>query len=381
MTATISPSHLRRRALRLAQTDACPLYVFTLKAEEILQVADISRVSRDEAGKLIGYQRPEVRNHIQEIVDYLNTDSAIFPNPIIMALSSQVKFQAIRGDRMPGDELGITGTLTIPLPTAGRPKPAWIVDGQQRALALGRIKRRDFPVAVTAFVADTVTLQRDQFLRVNNTKPLPRGLVTELLPDVDSPLPPRLKIRQAPSALCDVLNNDPNSPLHGMIKRASTPKNTSGKAVITDTAIVDMIQESLTSSSGCLYPYRDLTRNETDFDGIVSALSVYWSAVRDTFPDAWGKPPGRSRLMHGAGIRAMGKLMDRILGTIDLSQPHAPEVVREHLALLTPHCHWTSGVWDEIGMRWNEIQNVKGHMQELSSYLIRVYLGARVALR
>lgn len=381
MTATISPSPLRRRALRLAQTDACPLYVFTLKAEEILQVADISRVSRDEAGKLIGYQRPEVRNHIQEIVDYLNTDSAIFPNPIIMALSSQVKFQAIRGDRMPGDELGITGTLTIPLPTAGRPKPAWIVDGQQRAIALGRIKRRDFPVAVTAFVADTVTLQRDQFLRVNNTKPLPRGLVTELLPDVDSPLPPRLKIRQAPSALCDVLNNDPNSPLRGMIKRASTPKNTSGKAVITDTAIVDMIQESLTSSSGCLYPYRDLTRNETDFDGIVSALSIYWSAVRDTFPDAWGKPPGRSRLMHGAGIRAMGKLMDRILGTIDLRQPDAPEVVREHLALLTPHCHWTSGVWDEIGMRWNEIQNVKGHMQELSSYLIRVYLGARVTLR
>jgi DGQHR domain-containing protein len=381
MTATVSPSQLRRRALRLAQTDAYPLYVFTLKAEEVLQVADISRVSRDEAGKLIGYQRPEVRNHIQEIVDYLNTDSVIFPNPIIMALSSDVRFQAIRGDRMPGDELGITGTLTIPLPTAGRPKPAWIVDGQQRALALGRITRQDFPVAVTAFVADTVTLQRDQFIRVNNTKPLPRGLVTELLPDVDSPLPPRLKIRQAPSALCDVLNNDPNSPLQGMIKRTSTPKNTSGKAVITDTGIVDMIQESLTSSSGCLYPYRDLTRSETDFDGIVSALFVYWAAVRDTFPEAWGKPPGRSRLMHGAGIRAMGKVMDRILGTIDLRQPDAPEVVRKHLALLTPYCHWTSGVWDEIGMRWNEIQNVKGHMQELSSYLIRVYLAARVALR
>src|SRR5256885_14486623 len=154
MTATVKPSQLRRRALRLTQTDAYPLYVFTLKAEEVLQVADISRVSRDEAGKLIGYQRPEVRSHIQEIVDYLNTDSVIFPNPIIMALSSDVKFQTIRGDRMPGDELGITGTLTIPLPAPGRPKPAWIVDGQQRALALSRITRRDFPVAVTAFVAD-----------------------------------------------------------------------------------------------------------------------------------------------------------------------------------------------------------------------------------
>ena len=35
-----------------------PLYLFSLTAQEILQVADISRVSRDEAGELIGYQRP-----------------------------------------------------------------------------------------------------------------------------------------------------------------------------------------------------------------------------------------------------------------------------------------------------------------------------------
>jgi hypothetical protein len=85
--------------------------------------------------------------------------------------------------------------------------------------------------------------------------------------------------------------------------------------------------------------------------------------------------------MHSAGIRAMGRLMDRILGTIDLRQPDAPEVIRQHLALLTSRCHWTSGVWDDLGMRWNEVQTVNRHIQELSSYLIRVYLDARVALR
>jgi hypothetical protein len=36
---------------------------------------------------------------------------------------------------------------------------------------------------------------------------------------------------------------------------------------------------------------------------------------------------------------------------------------------------------DEIGMRYNEIQNLNGHMHALSSYLIRVYFDARVALR
>jgi DGQHR domain-containing protein len=372
---------LRRRALCIAQTDAYPLYVFILKAVEVLQIADISRVSRDEAGKLIGYQRPEVRNHIQEIIDYLSSGPVLFPNPIIMALSSRVKFKKIRGDRLPGDELGITGTLTIPRPALGQPKPAWIVDGQQRALALSRIRCRDFPIPVTGFVADTVNIQREQFLRVNNTKPLPRGLVAELLPDVDSPLPPRLAIKKAPSELCDVLNNDKNSPLKGMIKRASTTKEQSGHAVITATGILDMIHESLTSPAGSLYPYRDATRKETDFDGIIKALFTYWEAVRDTFPEAWGKPPSRSRLMHGAGIRAMGRLMDRVFSAVDPRQPDAPALTRQHLALVAPHCRWTAGTWEGLGMRWNEIQNVPNHIQELSSHLIRIYVNARAELR
>ncbi|WP_037334693.1 DGQHR domain-containing protein DpdB [Saccharomonospora piscinae] len=371
---------LRRRALFLAQSDDFPLYVFTLKAKEILEIADISRVSRDEAGELIGYQRPEVRNHINEIVEYLDTDTPVFPNPIIMALSTRVQFQAIRGNRLPGDELGISGTVTIPIPADGAPKPAWIVDGQQRAVALSRTKRCDFPVAVTAFVADSVSLQRDQFIRVNNTRPLPRGLVTELLPEVDSPLPPRLSLKKAPSELCDVLNNDENSPLFGMIRRSSTPKDKREQAVITDTGVVAMIQESLTNSSGCLYPYRDVARNETDFDGVVHALTTYWAAVRDTFPDAWGKPARRSRLMHGVGIRAMGRLMDHVLATIPARKADAPELIRKHLALIAPHCRWTSGEWEAMGLRWNQLENTARDTQELSNHLIRLYLNARAEM-
>ncbi|MER5325493.1 DGQHR domain-containing protein DpdB [Streptosporangium roseum] len=369
------------RALRIVQAKNYPLYVFMLRAEEVLQFADISRVSRDEAGKLIGYQRPQVKKHIQEIVQYLDSDVPIFPNPIIMALSPDVHFRSTRGgNRHADDGVSDTGRLTIPLPEEGKPKPAWIVDGQQRALALAQTRRSDFPVPITAFVADTVNLQRDQFVRINNTKPLPRGLVTELLPEVDSPLPPRLTIRKAPSHLCDVLNSDRNSPFYGLIKRASTAGSKNSNAVVTDTGIVDMIQESLTSSSGCLYPYRDIGRGETDFDGIIQALFIYWAAVRETFPEAWGKPPEKSRLMHGAGIRAMGRLMDRILGTVDPLRKDAPQTVRQHLTLIAPYCRWTSGSWDELGHRWNEIENVSKHVQELSNYLIRVYQIARRGL-
>jgi len=90
-------SVIRRRALRIEQNDKHPLYVFCLTGDEILEVADISRLSRDDAGKLIGYQRADVKRHIQDIVEYLNSDDILFPNSLILALSSKVKFHVSRG--------------------------------------------------------------------------------------------------------------------------------------------------------------------------------------------------------------------------------------------------------------------------------------------
>lgn len=119
------------RALRIIQVKEYPLFAFMLRADQVLKFADISRVSRDEAGKLIGYQRPQVKKHIQEIAQYLDSDLPIFPNPIIMALSSRVHFRCTRGgNRYPDDGVSDTGRLMVPLPEEGKPKPAWIVDGQ-----------------------------------------------------------------------------------------------------------------------------------------------------------------------------------------------------------------------------------------------------------
>lgn len=378
MSGRTPASVLARRALRITQATHAPLYMFTLTAGEILQVADISRVSRDDLGELIGYQRPEVRQHIQEITDYLDNGEPLFPNPIIIALPSTVRFTCSRGPNV-SDGIAASGTLEIPLPGNGGRKPGWIVDGQQRAFALAAARRQDFPVPVNAFVADSVDTQRDQFLRINNTKPLPRGLVTELLPKISTPLPPRLSVRQIPSTLCDLLNSNEESPFHGLILRPSASREQRKNAVVTDTSLIQALQESLTSPSGCLFPYRNLSSGETDSAGIWAALLLYWTAVRDTFPDAWGKPPAKSRLMHGAGIRAMGRLMDRIMASTDARQPGADDQVHADLALLAPHCHWTEGRWEGLDMRWNEIQNVPRHIHELSSLLMRTYLQVRAA--
>lgn len=367
---------MRRRALRIDQHPNHPLFLFSLSGAELLQIADISRISRDDAGKLLGYQRAEVKRHVQDIVDYLDSEEVLFPNAIILALSSRVKFRSSRGPDV-NDGCATAGSLEIPLSTRTNQKPAWIVDGQQRALALSKCRRQKIAIPVSGFIADEVDLQRDQFLRVNSAKPLARGLITELLPEVSTPLPTKMAARKIPSAICDWLNQSPDSPLHGLIKRVSTPEAQHKKAVITDTSIVKMIEESLSSPSGCLFPYRNIATGETDFDGIGKLLVVYWQAVAEIFPDAWAKPPAKSRLMGGVGIRAMGRLMDRIMPAIKLQKKNPVPLVKKELGRIAETCRWTSGRWEELdGLKWNELQNVPRHIHVLSNYLIRSYTQA-----
>lgn len=370
----MADQEIKRRALRVNQDGKHPLYMFTLSAKELLRVADVSRVSRTEAGKLIGYQRPEVRRHVQSIVDYLDSGSVLFPNSIILALSSAISFVQSRGPNV-SDGLAESGTLCIPLTGEGQPKPAWIVDGQQRALALARAKNADLPVPVNAFVADEISLQKDQFLRINSTRPLPRGLITELLPDVDTILPPQLEAKKAPARLCEVLNNDPHSPFHKLIQLPSTPPRDRKESVVTGTVVVAMIAESLNAASGCLYPYTNAATRETDYEAIRRILFAYWNAVKHTFPEAWGKRSQQSRLMHGIGIRSMGRLMDRVMAGINPFDAKAEIQIRKQLAPMKNACRWTSGAWEGLGgVKWNALQNTPQDIGLLSNHLVREYV-------
>lgn len=368
---------IERRALRLEQPGGHTVYLFTLAPREILEIAEISRIGRDDQGTLIGYQRPGVRGHIDDIRTYLGSESVVFPNSIIMALDPDVRFRSSRGPKA-GDGYSTGGTLELPIGN-GR-KPGWIVDGQQRALALSELERDDLPIPVSAFVTDDLELQRDQFLRVNNIKPLPRGLVTELLPEVALPISPRLSARKLPSALCDQLQRQDDSPFQGLIRRPSSTPDERKQAVVQDTSVVKMIEESLRSSSGCLFPFRNLATGETDLDAIWAILVTYWSAVRDTFPDAWGLPATRSRLMHGAGILAMGRLMDKVMATVNPHLDDARDQVLAELEHVAPLCRWTSGSWDGLGgLAWNDVENTSKHVRALSSLLIRSYVNAKLA--
>lgn len=368
---------IERRALRIMQNPDMPVYLFALAAEEIGEVSDVARISRDEAGKLIGYQRPERRSHVKQILDYLDSGEVLFPNGLILALPETVKFRASRGPAT-SDGLATSGVLEIPIPESDdAPRPAWIVDGQQRSLALARTKNSRMPVPIAGFVAPTLAMQREQFLRINTVAPLPSNLVTELLPEVFAAPSPRLSARRLPSALVDMLNQDPDSPFKGLIKRASSDDAERKRAVVTDTGLVEALKESLESPAGVLFPYRNMALGTTDTEGIRRLLLTYWTAVRELFPEAWGKPPAQSRLMGGVGIRAMSRLMDRVMVHVAVDSVDAPEVTTKELGRIAPLCRWTEGTWSEIGLPWNELQNTPRHISTLSNYLARAYVDAR----
>ncbi|MBP0496264.1 DGQHR domain-containing protein [Roseomonas sp. SG15] len=354
------------------------MYGFFIAGADLLQIAEISRVHRDGEGSLQGFQRKEIRHHVQSIVEFLDGGPVLFPNAIILALSPHAWFLESRGGK-PGGDTGasVAGTLRIPLPSDGT-KAAWIVDGQQRSLALSRARNKDFPVPVVAFVSEDVSVHREQFILVNKARPLPPRLIDELLPEVRASLPKDLAPRKMPSELVNLMNSAADSPFQGLIRRASEDRP---EAVVTDAALVRVIQRSLGSALGALAPYKETVTSAADPTAMYRVLVAFWDAVREAFPNAWGLPPTESRLMHSAGIEAMGTLMDRIMSRVspdgDLRR-HAAE----SLARIAPHCCWTSGRWPDIERDWNDIQAVPRDIRLLSGQLTRLdhrYSFARAA--
>ena len=81
------------RALRASQGDNVPVYAFFLLGSDVTKIADISRIHSDDAEALRGFQRKEIREHVNSIVEFLNGGPVIFPNALILALSPKVDFR------------------------------------------------------------------------------------------------------------------------------------------------------------------------------------------------------------------------------------------------------------------------------------------------
>lgn len=365
----ISETILRLPALEVRQGDGSTLYSFAVDGKQLQLFTTISRIHRDDDSEIQGYQRPAVLSHINAIRRYIESDAPMIPNALVIAFDKRVQFEPLAG--APSTAYTRHGTITIPASedTLDEDKPGWLVDGQQRSAAIRDARVGSFPICVTAFIAGSDEEQRSQFILVNSAKPLPKGLIYELLPGTVGTLPVQLQLREFPSRLLYRLNFQINSPLYRLIQ---TPTNPAGK--IKDNSVLKMLENSL--SDGALHSFRNTQTGENDEDGMLAILKDFWRAVSHVFPEAWAKSPRQSRLVHGVGIASLGFLMDTIFDRyIRIRVPDESDFARDLSELVTV-CRWTNGYWDfgpHAQRKWNELQNISRDIQLLTGYLLSEY--------
>ena len=367
--ATGASKVLRLPALEVSQGPGRLLYTFAVDGKLLPSFTTVSRIHREGDGDVQGYQRPEVISHIASIRRYLESEAPMIPNALVVAFDKRVRFEA--ADDVPEVTYARPGTLVIPVTEdeSTDDKPGWIVDGQQRSAAIREARIDSFPICVTAFITDSDNEQRSQFILVNSAKPLPKGLIYELLPATVGTLPKPLQARKFPALLLRRLNGEVRSPLYRKIQTPTTPEG-----MVKDNSILKMLESSL--SDGALYAFRDPDTGEGDEEQMISLLVDFWGAVSEAFSYAWDLPPRRSRLMHGVGIASLGFLMDAIYDRYARVRIPDRSDFAVDLVEMQDVCRWTNGFWD-FGpgqqRKWNELQNTTRDIQLLTNYLLFEY--------
>jgi len=337
-------------AIRAKQATGHDVFSFAATPQQVLAFSEIERVGRQDDGQLKGFQRHQIASHIKEIRDYFKRDDALLPNAVIIAFIDGIR-ATNRGHGVVDIEIDATKT-----------KPGFVVDGQQRLTALSGIDKPGFQVFVSVLVCKDYNELRQQFVLINNTRPLPKTLIYELLPNVEG-LPERFTARKFSARVVDRLNFTRGSSLFGEIRQHTNPQG-----VISDTAMQRFIMNS--ASDGAI---RDFIKLDDYENRAYNIVNEFFEAIRAVFGSEWtGMSPRTSRLKHGAGIVAMGFVME-----ILYAQEGAR--TREHFAdglrLIKPFTAWTSGQWefssDDI-CPWNGIQNTPADIDVLANHLVRL---------
>lgn len=313
----------------------------------------IERAGRNDTGILSGFQRPQIAAHIHEIRDYLEREDAVLPNCVVLAFTDRVTIRPVQGN-----------VVTVEIDITDGP-PGLIVDGQQRLSALAPLTDKSFQVFVSGIVCQNEEELRRQFILINNTRPLPKELIYELLPGIAN-LPERMSSRSMASALTQRLNFDRASSLFRQIHLHTNPD---GK--IANNAVQRVIMAS--RSHGAL---RVLAQSPDGDEKCFQFVSDFYRAVQAVFKKDWdGLSPKTSRLVHSVGIISMGRVMEV---AFHVCQARDFGDFCGVLESIRDQTHWTQGNWtmgsaDNTRIyAWNDFQSTHPHIQLMSDHLDRL---------
>jgi DGQHR domain-containing protein len=360
----------------------------------------IARIDRLDALAGTGNQRDEIKAHVAKIRDGIKAGTHV-PNPVLLVMleetTQMVEMDEDQGEEIPESFVVIRALepfqeaftaggariqrsrvveMTFPWRKASfdEEKSVLLVDGQQRTAALSLVSVDEFPfvdLGVSAVRASEEDAKR-VFQVANDSVKISTDFAKALLASMGE-APGYLKDEKitAETVRQLALENE-ESPFYGLVKYPGSK--------VTGTVIAYNSLFGLVGSFRKQLP-EDLTGDAGELASIVIDA---FALVKETWPDAWGVKPGVSKLMHGAGLRAITQvLIEKLQGYLttgdELNSDETKTKLRASLGRLANRVVWTdaeaAGGTSTQKKNWREQisgrQNTNQDITALSSFLTR----------
>jgi len=389
---------------------------FQFSAEGRL-IRSIARVDRLDALAGTGQQRKEIEAHVRRIADGVRAGTQI-PNPVLLVLLEEsTYFAESQGDEdededeedLPESFIRIRALEPLQeiLDPRGRPiqrvrmveldfpyrraafddeKSVLLVDGQQRTAALSLVPVDDMP-HVDLGVNVVISTEEDSkrvFQVANETVKISTDFSRALLASM-AEAPGYLRSERIKAEACRLLSlTDTGSPFHNIVRY---PGARPDRALVAYNSLFNVVN---TIASGLPDDYVNTA------ESLAEIVKKVFLAVHDTWPAAWGVRPQESRLMHGAGLRAMSgvallKLQAYLTSGAELNDERTWTELKTSLGRMKPRIVWTDSeaaegsatakkIWrEEISSRQNTSQDIKALTEFLSKESLALDMAARKA--
>lgn len=395
--ADVPPQRLELVGIESALRDGTSRFQFTCDGRLLRSVA---RIDRLDAISGEGQQRAEIKKHVQDIADGITGGTQVPNSVLLVFLEELTRTDPDEED----DELGglfvyirpRSDWVEVPSLSGGPPvqrfrfieidipyrhaafdgeKPALLVDGQQRTAALSLVSVDDVPafdLSVNAVIADESDAKR-VFQIANSTVKIATDFSLALLASMDE-APGYLKSEKIRAGAVRqlALSND-SSPFYHIVRYP-------GAKISGSTPVV--AYNSLYHIAGI---FESSALPIEDSVLLSDLIARGFNVVKDVWPDAWGKRPTDSKLMHGAGLRAMASLLTLKLEVahsngLDLKSDAVWSDIRSSIERLATIVPWTESAAAASGSKtakdnWTkeirDRQNTSQDISRLTTFLKR----------
>lgn len=295
-----------------------------ISAEDLMKIsyADMRRIEGD-LDRYVGIQRKLDPGRVEEISKFVRSRDATFPTSIVVA---------VPGSCASYDERLKTLTLKAGVDDTGKLIPleevAKILDGQHRVEGLRAAVPDTFDVPISVFIDADIADQAYVFATVNlaQTK-VNKSLVYDLLDYANARSP-----QKSAHEIAVALDKFKGGPFYQMIKRlgTATPGRQPGRETLAQATFVGSLLPFITRAAEDdrfalakgrkvragewpyeKTPFRPLWVEERDNE-IAQILVNYFSAVAETWPDAWASREAGQILPRTNGFRALMRLLKLI---------------------------------------------------------------------